>query len=64
MYDFHYNFIKKCFMLNCYLLTQTVLRNHKMFMRSFLSGNISLALVTVQKIQSLFMRLIKKLLEK
>ena len=25
MYDFHYNFIKKILMLNCYLLTQTVL---------------------------------------
>ena len=25
MYDFHYNFIKKVLMLNCYLLTQTVL---------------------------------------
>ena len=25
MYDFHYNFIKKLLMLNCYLLTQTVL---------------------------------------
>ena len=25
MYDFHYNFIKKNLMLNCYLLTQTVL---------------------------------------
>ena len=25
MYDFHYNFIKKTLMLNCYLLTQTVL---------------------------------------
>ena len=25
MYDFHYNFIKKMLMLNCYLLTQTVL---------------------------------------
>ena len=24
-YDFHYNFIKKILMLNCYLLTQTVL---------------------------------------
>ena len=24
MYDFHYNFIKKKLMLNCYLLTQTV----------------------------------------
>ena len=23
MYDFHYNFIKKNLMLNCYLLTQT-----------------------------------------
>ena len=26
MYDFHYNFIKKSLMLNCCLLTQTVLR--------------------------------------
>ena len=25
MDDFHYNFIKKFFMLNCYLLTRTVL---------------------------------------
>ena len=25
MFDFHYNFIKKKLMLNCYLLTQTVL---------------------------------------
>ena len=25
MYDFHYNFAKKNLMLNCYLLTQTVL---------------------------------------
>ena len=25
MYDFHYNFTKKTLMLNCYLLTQTVL---------------------------------------
>ena len=26
MYDFHYNFIKKVLLLNCCLLTQTVLR--------------------------------------
>ena len=25
MYDFHYNFIKNILMMNCYLLTQTVL---------------------------------------
>ena len=25
MYDFHYNFVKNTLMLNCYLLTQTVL---------------------------------------
>ena len=25
MYDFHYNFIKKNVMINCYLLTQTAL---------------------------------------
>ena len=27
MHDFHYSFIKKNLMLNCYLLTQTVLLN-------------------------------------
>ena len=44
-------------MLNCYLLTQTVLlmkENQKMLMKNFLSTNICLALVTIQKIQSFF----------
>ena len=43
MYDFHYNFIKKNLMLNCYLLTQTVLfmkENQKMFIKNFLGGKI------------------------
>ena len=40
MYDFHYNFIKKKLMLNCYLLTQTVSHiksNQKMFVNTFLT---------------------------
>ena len=67
MYNFQYNFIKKILMLNYRLLTQTVLlmkQNQRMFIRSFLSGKICLTLVTIQKIQSFLMRLIKKLLEK
>ena len=57
MYDFHYNFIKNNLMLNCYLLTPTVLlmkQNQKMFMKNFLSGKIYLTLVVIQKIQSFF----------
>ena len=45
MHDFHYNFIKNILVLNCYLLTQTVLRmksNQKMFMKKFLSTSIDL----------------------
>ena len=68
MYDFHYNFIKNSFfILSCYLLTKTVLlikKNQKMFMKSFLSGKICSTLVTIQKIQTFLMRLIKKLLAK
>ena len=55
MYDFHYNFIKKHFDLELLLLTQTVLlikSNQKIFMKNFLSTNICLSLVTIQKIQS------------
>ena len=50
MYDFHYNFIKKILMLNCNLLTQTVLlmqQNQNMLMKNFLSGKICLTLVTI-----------------
>ena len=53
MNDFHYNFIKKKLMLNCYLLTQTVLltkQNQKMFIKNFLSIKICLILVTIQKV--------------
>ena len=39
-------------------------KNQKIFMKSFLDGNICLTLVTFEKIQIFLMRLIKKLLEK
>ena len=54
MYDFHYNFIKNDFMVNCYLLTQALLLmkpNQKMFMKIFLSTNICLTLPIFQKTQ-------------
>ena len=58
MYNFHYNFVKKNFMLNCYLLTRTILLmklNQKMFMKNFISGKIYLTSVIIQKIQSFLM---------
>ena len=54
MYDFHYNFIKNILTLNCYLLTQTVLRmksNQNIFMNNFLSANTCSISVTIQKIK-------------
>ena len=39
-------------------------QNQKMLMNNILSTNISLILVTIQKIQSFFIRLIKKFFEK
>ena len=45
MYDFHCNFVKKILILNCCLLTQTLLLmklNQKIFMKNFLSTNICL----------------------
>ena len=60
--------LKNRLMLNCYLLTQTVLlmkcKHQKMFMKIFLSTYIYLTLVTFQKIQFFFKRLVKKLLVK
>ena len=53
MHDFHYNFIKNILVLNCYLLTQTVLRmksNQKMFMKKFLSTSIYLTLEKNSKV--------------
>ena len=50
MYHFHYNFIKKKLMLNCYLLTRTVLLmkyNKKIFMKNFISRKIYLTLVII-----------------
>ena len=66
MYDFHYSFIKKRFDAKL-LFTDTVLlmkQNQKRFMKNFLSTNICLILLTVQRIQNFLMRLIKKLLVK
>ena len=66
MYDFHYSFIKKHFDAEL-LFTDTgslMNENEKMFMKSFLSTNTCLILVTIRKIQSFLMRLIKKLLVK
>ena len=53
--------LRKNLTLYCYLLTQTVFLM-KMFMNKFLSTNIYLTLVTIQNIQSLLIRLLKKLL--
>ena len=39
-------------------------QNQKMLMNNILSTNISLILVTIQKIQSFFIRLIKKFFDK
>ena len=55
--------LKNTLTLNCYLLTQTVLlmkQNQKMFMKNFLSIDICLTLVTIQKIQILFNQANKK----
>ena len=67
MYDFHYSFIKKHFDAEL-LFTDTDSLTYEMFMnmfmKNFLSTNICLTLVTIQKIQSFLIRLIKKLLVK
>ena len=67
MYDFHYNFIKKNFDAEL-LFTDTdsltyEIKSENVY-EEFLSGRICLTLVTIQKIESLLMGLIKKLLEK
>ena len=67
MYDFNYRFVKK----HCHaesLFTEpdslTYEINQKLLMKNFLSTNTCLILVTIHKIQSLLMGLIKKLLVK
>ena len=58
--------LKNILMVNCYLLTQTVLLmkyNQKIFMKLFLSTSICLISVTIQKIQRFFIRLIGKMID-
>ena len=67
MYDFHYSFIKTNFDAEL-LFTETDSLTYEvkseMFIKNFLSTNIYLILVTIQKIQSFLIQLIKKLLAK
>ena len=67
MYDFHYNFIKKHFDAE-FLFTDTDSLTYEIksedVYEEFLSTNICLTLVTIQKIQSFLITLIKKLLVK
>ena len=64
MYDFHYNFIKKNFDTEL-LFTDTDSLTYEIKSEYvYLSGNVCLALVIIQKIQSFLMVQIKKLLAK
>ena len=67
MYDFHYNFIKIHFDAEL-LFPDTVSLTYEIksadVLKNFLSTNICLTLVTIRKIQSFLIRLIKKLLVK
>ena len=67
MYDFHYNFIKKNFDAEL-LFTDTNSLTYEIKSKDvyekFISGEIYLTVVIIQKIQSFLMRLIKKLLIK
>ena len=67
MYDFHYNFIKKHFDAEL-LFTDTDSLTYQIksedVNETFLSTNICLTLVTIQKIQTSLIRLIKRLLVK
>ena len=67
MHDFNYRFVKKHFHAESLFnesdsLTYEI--NQKVLMKNFLSTNTCLILVTIHKIQSLLMVLIKKLLVK
>ena len=56
--------LKGILMLNCYLLTQTVLlmkSNEKMLTKNFLNTNIYLISATIQMIQSFLIKRIKTL---
>ena len=67
IYDFHYSFIKTNFDAEL-LFTETDSLTYEvkseMFIKNFLSTNIYLILVTIQKIQTFLIQLIKKLLAK
>ena len=66
MYDFHYNFIKKRFDAEL-LFTDTESLTYQMksedVNENFLSTNTCFTFVTIQKIQTFLIRLIKRLLE-
>ena len=67
MYDFHYSFIKTNFDAEL-LFTETDSLTYEVkseiVIKNFLSTNIYLILVTIQKIQTFLIQLIKKLLAK
>ena len=67
IYDFHYSFIKTNFDAEL-LFTETDSLTYEVkseiVIKNFLSTNIYLILVTIQKIQTFLIQLIKKLLAK
>ena len=64
MYEFHFKDIKQNMMPNCYLQTQTVYfmkLKQNVFMKIFLNIRVYLILVTIHRIQSFLIMLIKRL---
>ena len=67
MYDFHYNFIKRNFDVELWFTdidSLTYEMKSENVYQEFLKHKHLFALVTIEKIQSFLMRLIKKLLVK
>ena len=64
MYEFHYKDMKQNMMLNCYLQTQTVYfmkLKQSVFVKILLNIRVYLILVTIHRIQSFLIMLIKRL---